>query len=489
MENMCNKKKIFSVIICSLFGLFYIARTIAAPAMVINTPVANIYTNPDDDSSLTTQAIYGSSAKILQNKSDWALITTDDNYHGWIKANNLTEERTNPSISRVKIKNLFAYVYLKPITTEHLPIMLLPYGVNLPIIKIADARWIQVQLVDGKSGWIQQGDVSINPKPLSMPEMLKLSRNFLGLPYLWAGTTTYGFDCSGFVQFLFRDLGIILPRDAEVQANSPLFTEVSKQELKPGDILFFGWNKKISHEAVYLGNDTFINSTPFGGPIVHLSNLNEPHWKEIYITARRLNSNLNTLPKFRGNIEPLSSAMKQKMQKYTWHEGCPVALEDLSSVTVSYIGFDSKKHIGTLIVNTKLAEEVFNIFEEIYNQKFPIEKIQPIEEYEGNDDDSMLDNNTSAFNCRAMTDFADKYSIHSYGRAIDINPLINPYTNGDKVEPKEGTAYLDRNIYHKGKITEQSSIVQIFAKYGWIWGGNADSSKTIKDYQHFEKQS
>jgi len=130
------------------------------------------------------------------------------------------------------------------------------------------------------------------------------------------------------------------------------------------------------------------------------------------------------------------------------------------------------------------SQEVWDIFEELYAIRFPIEKIHPIEDYNGSDDASMKANNSSAFNCRAMTDFKNQYSIHSYGYAIDINPLINPYVNGDNIEPQAGAKNVDRSSYHKGKINGRSQIVQIFAKHRWVWGGTWPQ---IKDYQHFEK--
>jgi len=482
---MRNKSKLF-FITGFFLGLFCIANALAAT--VVKVPVANMYENPSDNSSLASQAIYGSEVKILGSKSSWYSINTDDGYQGWVKKSDLTEYQIPANATLAKVTNLFAFVYAKPTTINILPLTTLPTGAVLPIIKTTDDGWAEVQLVNGMLAWIQQGDIAINPEPMTMQEMLAFSRKFIGFPYLWGGVSTYGFDCSGFVQFLFRNLGIILPRDTTLQVSSPLFFEVSRSELKPGDILFFGFDNKISHEGIYLGNNIMINETAYKNPIVQLSNLNDPHWKAMYITARRLIANASNLPQFQGNIEPLSEDMKQKMRSSTWREGCPVALENLSAVNVSYIGFDGKKHTGTLIVNDKLAEETLTIFEELYNARFPIEKIRPIEEYQGNDNDSMTADNSSAFNCRAMTDFKNQYSIHSYGYAIDINPLINPYVNGGSVEPKEGAAYADRRTYYKGKITAKSGIVQIFAKHGWLWGGSDAWSRTIKDYQHFEKR-
>jgi len=223
---------------------------------------------------------------------------------------------------------------------------------------------------------------------------------------------------------------------------------------------------------------------------VQIADMRDQHWRDIYITARRLNLAGQPVPEFRGGVSLISSELQAKMHKYTWKEGCPVAIKDLVEVKVSYWGFDNKVHQGSLIVHKELASEVLDIFREVYQQKFPIEKIKPIEEYRGDDSSSMRDNNTSAFSCRAMTDFPDQYSVHSYGRAIDINPLINPYINGEKVEPAEGAKYADRGVYAKGKITANDPLYKAFTKRGWQWGGDAswDVSDTgIKDYQHFEK--
>jgi len=480
---MCIKKIIIAAFLAST--MLFAAASLAISKTVISVPVANIHSIPDENAPLSTQAIYGSKAEVIQNDHGWSLITTDDDYQGWTKSSNLGTMHVDNDASIVKVKNLLAYVYQEPETTQHLPLVMLPYGVTLPVLKVVGERWLRVQLANGRSGWIQQGDVALNPKPLTMKEMLAESHKFIGLPYLWGGTSTLGFDCSGWVQFLYRTMGIILPRDTSIQVTWPRLIEVSKQNLKPGDILYITVEQgKISHEAVYLGNNLITHSTAFRNPSVQIGDLRFPRWRDGLVTVRRLDPNWDKVPEFKGSIEPIPEAIQQQMQQYTWHQGCPVPIENLSYVTVSYFGFDNKVHQGSLIIDSQLAKEVLNIFQELYQQKFPIEKIHPIEEYEGDDSISMADNNTTAFNCRAMTDFANQYSIHSYGRAIDINPLINPYIKGDKIEPKEGAAHVDRAVYHKGKITSNSIICKIFEKYGWVWGGTFSK---VKDYQHFEK--
>ena len=127
------------------------------------------------------------------------------------------------------------------------------------------------------------------------------------------------------------------------------------------------------------------------------------------------------------------------------------------------------------------------IFSKLHRARFPIEKIRLIDEYKGSDDASMADNNTSAFNHRPVIGEKNVLSNHSYGLAIDINPLINPYiSRTNTVAPPEGKKYVNREIKVPGIITKDSVCFRIFKDYGWAWGGDW---KTIKDYQHFEKES
>ncbi len=172
------------------------------------------------------------------------------------------------------------------------------------------------------------------------------------------------------------------------------------------------------------------------------------------------------------------------MRHSTWHAGCPVAPEDLRQLTLTYRAFDSATHTGTLIVNRDLASDVVRLFTELYRQNFRIERMVPIEDYGGNDDASMAANNTSAFNCRDATGKPGVFSNHSWGRAIDINPLTNPYVKGDKVLPPAGRKYLDRAKEFPGSILKDGFVVHLFESDGWTWGGRWPDRQ---DYQHFEK--
>jgi len=184
--------------------------------------------------------------------------------------------------------------------------------------------------------------------------------------------------------------------------------------------------------------------------------------------------------------EPLSPALLEKVRHTTWHPGCPVPPADLRQLTLTYRGFDNAPHTGSLVVNRDLADDVLRIFHELYRRSFPIERMVPIEDYGGNDDASMADNNTSAFNCRDATGKPGVFSNHSWGRAIDINPLTNPYVKGDKVLPPAGRKYLDRTKEFRGSVLKGGFVVHLFESDGWTWGGRWPDRQ---DYQHFEKPS
>jgi hypothetical protein len=165
----------------------------------------------------------------------------------------------------------------------------------------------------------------------------------------------------------------------------------------------------------------------------------------------------------------------------SWEPGCPVAPDGLRIITMSHWNYAGSVSTGKLIVAAGLANQVVDIFRHLYDARFPIERMELVDEYGGDDNQSMAANNTSAFNCRPATG-GSSYSEHSYGRAIDINPLVNPYVKGATVLPPAGSAYVNRSLDAPGMIHANGEVVQAFASRGWIWGGTWSS---LKDYQHF----
>jgi hypothetical protein len=156
-------------------------------------------------------------------------------------------------------------------------------------------------------------------------------------------------------------------------------------------------------------------------------------------------------------------------------------VEELRAVRLTHWGFDGTAHTGTLIVAAGLTGDIISIMDDLFQAGFPIERMEPVDVYDGDDDRSMAANNTSAFNCRAVTG-GSSWSEHSYGRAIDVNPLVNPYVRGGTVLPPEGARYADRSLDEPGMIHAGDEVVAAFADRGWGWGGFWGSPK---DYQHF----
>ena len=166
----------------------------------------------------------------------------------------------------------------------------------------------------------------------------------------------------------------------------------------------------------------------------------------------------------------------------SWHPGCPVPIEDLRLLTLDFWGFDGKVYSGEMVVNHDVAKDVISVFRDLFGARFPIRRMRLADEYGGDDDRSMAANNTSAFNCRPVTG-GSAWSEHSYGRAIDINPIQNPYvTGGGTVLPPAGAAYVDRSLQAKGMIHPGDAVVRAFTSVGWGWGGTWSDPV---DYQHF----
>lgn len=186
-------------------------------------------------------------------------------------------------------------------------------------------------------------------------------------------------------------------------------------------------------------------------------------------------------PPAHGTVQPVTPADLGA----SWRPGCPVEPGQLRRVDVDHIGFDGQTHRGELIVHEDLVPEVITIFEQLYRLGFPIEKMRTVDHYAAADDElSMEDNNTSAFNCRGIPG-TDQWSQHAYGRAIDLNPLLNPciYTGG-AFEPHNAAAYLDRGRTDPGLLHGDDPALHVFTDRGWRWGGYWT---TPIDYQHFEQ--
>lgn len=184
-------------------------------------------------------------------------------------------------------------------------------------------------------------------------------------------------------------------------------------------------------------------------------------------------------PAFTSAISPITPELAARMEP-SWRPGCPVPLEDLRYVTVTHRGFDGVDRQGELVVHADAAEAMVTVFGALFEAGYPVRSMRLVDDFGASDDDSMAADNTSAFNCRAITG-GTGWSEHAYGRAIDLNPVENPYVRGSSVAPTEGRAFADRPD-SPGVIHDGDEVVRAFASVGWLWGGDWESPI---DYQHF----
>jgi D-alanyl-D-alanine carboxypeptidase len=167
----------------------------------------------------------------------------------------------------------------------------------------------------------------------------------------------------------------------------------------------------------------------------------------------------------------------------TWQEACPVALDDLRYVTVSFWGFDDRAHTGELLVEAGSADGMTQVFQRLFAARYPVEEMRITSRPELDAPPTGDGNNTSAFVCRP-TRGSTRWSQHAYGLAIDVNPFQNPYVNGERVLPELATSYLERGNVRPGMILAGDPVIAAFAAIGWEWGG-AWNSPT--DTMHFSR--
>lgn len=183
---------------------------------------------------------------------------------------------------------------------------------------------------------------------------------------------------------------------------------------------------------------------------------------------------------FQATIEPIGADQRARMTGVSWKEGCPVSPEDLRVIEMPYLGFDGGVHAGALVVHARVAQEVADIFEELFEAGFQIERMQPYEDFAIAE--YAAQNDTAGFYCRPAQDAPSEFSWHAYGLAVDLNPMTNPFH-----DPKEGWwpagSDGERNRSTPGLIGPNSEVVAIFMRHGWAWGGiDADP-----DFMHFAK--
>ncbi len=250
---------------------------------------------------LETQALYGQQVELIEEKGDWAKIVVlgqptpnhERGYPGWIPKKQLATTSTfmeyKDNHPFAVIKKRTSWLYDDPSMKK--PFMEISFNTQIPAIK-QYGDIVKVRTPDGNNKWVKLEDVAIHEAELSIPypsgeDIVTSAKMFLDLPYLWAGTSGFGFDCSGFTHSMYKSHGITIPRDASVQARKGI--AVTKDNLKPGDLMFFAYEKgkgKVHHVSMYIGDGKMIHS-PNSAKSVEIISIDVPTYSEEFTGARR----------------------------------------------------------------------------------------------------------------------------------------------------------------------------------------------------------
>ncbi len=239
--------------------------------MYIHLPFVEMRGNPSRDSKVVSQALFGEEVRVSHSLGDWVCMATPDGYSGWVPKGSFVI-RESPYIKNLEVTRLRSHLYAE-MDTEFGPILTLAYGSKLHLLEASDPRWVKVLLPDGHQAYIQKGDVEQEPF-----EIVSFSKKFLGIPYTWGGRSSFGYDCSGFIQMLYRKMGIDLPRDARQQILNG--TPISLAELELSDLIFWGKNEGlIGHVGMYLSGGEFVHtSSRENKPYLRISKLTDFEW-------------------------------------------------------------------------------------------------------------------------------------------------------------------------------------------------------------------
>jgi cell wall-associated NlpC family hydrolase len=245
---------------------------------IVNISVANIRTKPEHSAEMATQALLGTLVKIYKKTDDdWYLVQTPDNYISWVDGGGIqpvTKEEADNWIKSNKIiitKN-FGSAFENP-EEKNGVVSDLVFG-NLLKLVSSENNHYQVEFPDGRKAFIKSSEAEVfsdwlKNRSCTKENVVNTTKRFMGIPYLWGGTSAKGLDCSGFTKTVFFANGIVLPRDASQQVfvGEMINTEKDFSNLQPGDLLFFGFSadqnrkERITHVAIYLGDNDFIHSS------------------------------------------------------------------------------------------------------------------------------------------------------------------------------------------------------------------------------------
>lgn len=271
------------------FGFLVNAESNSDKSAVILKSVSNIYSEPDQNSEILTQAVMGEEVKILEGRKTWIKVSIQDGYTGWTEAGSVKIFRAAGNVKQwalVKVRTAALRKEPSEISSVKTTVVL---GTKLEVLQ-KKGSWLNLSLAGEPVGWLNSSDAEMiesgkSGKKISSDDILATAKKFLGTPYLWGGVTTLGADCSGFVYSVFKYNDLLLPRDADQQFLQG--AAVNADDFKRGDLVFFRtYLPDVSHVGIYCGNGKFIHCSSYAGVI--FSDMTSGYYKEEFCGARRI---------------------------------------------------------------------------------------------------------------------------------------------------------------------------------------------------------
>lgn len=278
------------------FLTVFLCANISVNALfVINEPSVIVYETPEPNGHIEDIIRYGTPIEIVEEKGNWASITYAG-WHGWVMKEKLLKIDADPNIDAGAFVGFRGAYLFHVADTEWGPFLQLPFETPLKVLQElpeSHRRWLIVQLQDGRTGYVQRSQIIFSKPKLSMKEAIDFSQLFLGTKYLWGGTTSFGYDCSGFVQMLYRQMGITLPRNSNQQAVDPKFEEIQLSDVIAGDLVFFkNGSGKVVHVGMMINDKEFIHAFTKENSWVSINEINDERFHNGYFfyspLARRL---------------------------------------------------------------------------------------------------------------------------------------------------------------------------------------------------------
>jgi len=230
---------------------------------LVNEPAVVITETPEEKGHVEDIIRYGTAVKVTQEKQGWAFVTYPG-WQGWVKKEKLLEVDDDYKFpTQAFVGHRGAYLF-SVADTEWGPMMHLPFETPLEILEElpqTNRRWILVKLQQGQTGYVQRSQLKFTSQKLTLPKMIDFAHQFINTKYLWGGSTSFGYDCSGFVQMLYRQMGVNLPRNSNQQAEDTGLKEIKSTEAQAGDLVFFKNSAgKVVHVGMMVDGKNFIHA-------------------------------------------------------------------------------------------------------------------------------------------------------------------------------------------------------------------------------------